>query len=408
MTGKRQCPTTPGSASASSLTIDAPSQSRNDGSIPIRVRGAAPGDTVVFEASLTDDDGIEWSAHLRFTANGDGRVDLTEDAPDAGSYDGIEPMGWLWAMGTDADALLPSLGRSPRISVRLRAETDDQRTERTITRVVFDDDITERAFETDGLRGTLYVPAGEGPHPGVVELHGSGGRNSDAVAKLLATHGFATLAVEYFGNDARLPDRLEGIELTRFDEAVAWLRGQPDVDASRVGLVGSSRGAELALLLGAHYDWVGAVVSYAGSIPWDTPSDAPAWLLDGEPVSHIAADGSPAETVLDEKPLDSVVPPVERTNGPVLLLSGGADRVWPARRLSNRIVDRLDSHEFLHDYEHLTYDGVGHLIGTPYAPLSGIDGSDRVGGTARATAHAGIDSWPVVLDYLSAGLEKSA
>lgn len=408
MTGRRQNPATPGSAAAPSLTIDAPSPSRNDESIPVRVHGADPGDTVQFEAALTDDDGIEWSARLRFTADGDGRVDLTEDAPASGRYDGVEPMGWLWAMETDADALFPSLGRRPRVSVHLRAETDDEQAERTITRVVFDDDVTERAFETDGLRGTLYVPAGEGPHPGVLELHGSGGRNSEAVAKLLATHGFATLAVEYFGAAESLPDELERIPLSRFDAAVAWLRNRPDVDGERVGLVGSSRGAELALLLGAYRDWAGPIVSYAGSIPWDTPSDAPAWLLDGEPIPHIAADGAPATTDLDEKPLDGAVPPVERTDGPVLLLSGGDDRVWPARRLSERIVDRLDASAFPHDYDHLTYDDVGHLIGTPYAPLTGIDESDRVGGTARATAHAGRDSWPVVLDYLAVGLEKSA
>jgi dienelactone hydrolase len=408
MTEDRQTPPNPGSASTQSLTIDAPSPSRNDESIPIRVRGADPGDTVLSEASLTDDDGIEWSARLQFTAGSDGQVDLTEDAPESGSYDGVEPMGWLWGMGTDGDALFPSFGRHPRVSVHLRAETDDEQTERTITRVMFDDDITERAFEADGLLGTLYLPAGDGPHPSVLELHGAGGRNSDTVAKLLATHGFATLAVEYFGTAQALPDELERIQLSRFDAAVAWLRDLPDVDGDRIGLVGSSRGAELALLLGAHYDWVGAVVSYAGSIPWDTPSDVPAWIHEGGPVPHIAADGAPATTTLDEKPLESAVPPVERTNGPVLLLSGGDDRVWRARRLSERIVDRLDANAFPHEYDHLTYDDVGHLIGTPYVPLSGIDESDRVGGTARATAHAGMDSWPVVLDYLRAGLEKSA
>ncbi|MFB6069186.1 MAG: acyl-CoA thioester hydrolase/BAAT C-terminal domain-containing protein, partial [Halobacterium sp.] len=188
--------------------------------------------------------------------------------------------------------------------------------------------------------------------------------------------------------------------------AAAWLRDQPDVRDARLGVVGASRGAEAALLLGAHYDWPGAVISYSGSVPWDTPSGEPAWLHDGDVVPHLTAEEAPRFEDLDENPVADVVPPVETTNGPVLLLSGGDDQVWNSRRLSEAVADRLRDRGFEHPFEHRTYDDCGHLIGTPYAPLGGLDETDRAAGTARGTLEAGVDSRPAVLDTLEAGLEN--
>ncbi|WP_442903361.1 acyl-CoA thioester hydrolase/BAAT C-terminal domain-containing protein [Halobacterium sp. KA-4] len=181
----------------------------------------------------------------------------------------------------------------------------------------------------------------------------------------------------------------------------------PEVADGSVGLVGASRGAEFALLLTAHCDWVGAVVSYAGSgVPWDIPSGEPAWTHDGVPVPHIEADEHPIVTDLDDRDLDGNVPPVENAGGPILLLSGQDDNIWNASRLSEVVVDRLDAHDFPHDYEHRTYDDCGHLIGTPYAPVAGIDDVDHAGGTPRGTVRASEDAWPAVLDTLEDGLKN--
>jgi len=225
---------------------------------------------------------------------------------------------------------------------------------------------------------------------------------SDNGPRRLANKGFATLALHYFGDHDALPDELEGIPLSYVDAAADWLRDQEAVAGDRLALVGVSRGAELALLLGARREWVGAVVSYSGSVPWDTPSDEPAWLDDGEVVPHITAEKAPRFEALDAKPVADVVPADERTGGPVLLLSGGDDHVWNARRLSEAVAERLREHEFPHEFEHRTYDDVGHYVGTPYAPLGALGDETR----QRATAHAGEDAWPLVLECLEDGLRE--
>ncbi|WP_232703090.1 acyl-CoA thioesterase/bile acid-CoA:amino acid N-acyltransferase family protein [Halobacterium wangiae] len=384
------------------LAIDAPDRAPNDEPTPIRVTGAPPNATVDFDATLTAEDGVEWRSTATLTSDDDGVVDLATDAPDAGTWSGAEPMAWLWSMRPDdEDVRFPALG-GPSYTVDLHAATEDDSATRTVTRVRWSDDVTARDVDRDGVAGTLYCPPGDGPHPGVVDLHGSAGRLSDDGARRLATEGFATLALHYAGEHDALPDELANVPLSYVDDAADWLRDQDAVAGEQFGGVGVSRGAELALLLGARRDWVGAVVSYSGSVPWDTPRDDPAWLDDGEVVPHLTAEEAPRFEDLDEEPVADVTPAVEETDGPVLLLSGGDDQVWNSRRLSEAVADRLREHEFPHDFEHRTYDDVGHLIGTPYAPLGGFGDETR----QRATARAGEDAWPAVLDCLETGLRE--
>jgi len=389
------------------IAIRAPQRSPNDEPITVRITGADAGGTVEFEATLVDDDGVEWRSRATFTADAEGVVDLTDSAPDDGSYEGVAPMGWLWSMTADADVLMPALTADPEVAVDLRATSGGDRAERTVVRELYDEGITKRPVDRDGVVGTLYEPAGDGPHPGVLSLHGSGGQTPVRTVQLLASHGFAVLAVQYFGEDEAIPDEHRSIPLSYFDEAARWLREQPSVRDGQLGVVGGSRGGELALLLGARRDWVGAVVAYAGSgVAWDSPSGEPGWVDGGEPVPHLEGKDIPRETIqagLADEPVDEASIAVERTDGPVLLVTGGDDRLWDARRLSEIAVDRLND-DFPHEYAHLTYDSAGHLISVPYVPTAEFD---MGGGTPCGTARAAADSWPTVLDYLERGLDAT-
>lgn len=397
------------------LALQTPDLSPNDEAIPVRVTGATQNARVTVTAVLVDDAGAQWESEQTFVADSEGTVDVAADAPESGSYDGVKPMGWLWSMTTAADTAFADLGETSTVDVELRAATDEQSTERTITRVMYDEQIQIRPVSARSIAGTMYLPAAAGPHPGVMVLHGSGGYTSERFLRLLATHGFAVLSLQYFGEDDVLPDELARIPLSYFDDAAGWFREQPSVSGEQLGVVGMSRGAELALLLGSRFDWVGAVVSYAGSgVCYDTPGGQPAWVDGDDPVPHISGKGEPDRTedgqvvprpvlergldAADTDRLRAATIPVERTNGPVLLISGTEDLVWPAARLSAIAEARLADAGFDYDFEHLSYESAGHLISVPYAPLSGVRG-----GTPAGTAHAAADSWPTVLDYLGTG-----
>jgi pimeloyl-ACP methyl ester carboxylesterase len=87
-----------------------------------------------------------------------------------------------------------------------------------------------------------------------------------------------------------LPDRLAGIPLEYFGDAIRWLQDRPSVRGDRLGVIGTSRGGELALLLGAHYPDLAAVVSYVGSILVfsSLAGHEPAWTFRGKPLPWIS------------------------------------------------------------------------------------------------------------------------
>lgn len=413
------------SRSTPGLAVQAPARSHNDEAIAVRIAGAEPGEAVAFEATLVDDDGVEWSSRATFAADDEGAVDLADRVPASGDWSGVDPMAWCWAMTSGGDAPIAALGDRSEVEVTLRATAaSGPETTRTATRRLYDDGLAVQTVDGPDLAGTLYEPPGDGPHPAVVSLHGAAGPGgADRTEKALATRGFATLALTYVGDADPVPDRLANVPLEYVERSIGWLRDRPTVADGPVGLFGVSRGAELALLVGARSEHVGAVVSYAGSgVVFDTPSGAPAWIdADGEPVPHLSGRGDPERTddgevvsrpVLErgleaasDAEREAATIPVEAIEGPVLLVSGGDDRVWPARRLSAIAAARAGARDDAdHRFAHLTHDDVGHLIGVPHVPLAAFD---RGGGRPAATARLGAAAWKRTLATFADGLPTS-
>jgi dienelactone hydrolase len=106
------------------------------------------------------------------------------------------------------------------------------------------------------IEATLVRPAGPGPFPAVVQLHGCGGIEAQSFrwARWLADRGYVALVVDSFG-----PRRLEGDcrsgpddppITARFDDAVGALRylhSQSYVRADRVAAIGWSQGGVYAM-----------------------------------------------------------------------------------------------------------------------------------------------------------------
>jgi len=392
------------------LAVEAPDASQRDERVPVRVTGTNPGETVELEATVEDPEGITWRSTAEFTADANGVVDPAEQEPDAGSYQGVAPMGWLWSMTPEEDATVVALANAEAVTARLRATASERAAATTVTLRTRSPGTTRERVEggdSAGVVGTLYEPVGEGPHPGVLVLHGSGGRPLAGMAALLAGHGYAAFAVEYFGDAPGIPDTLARVPLSTVRRAADWLRDRPGVRDGRVGVVGRSRGGELALLAASRYDGLAPVVSYVGSgVVWDTPDGTPAWVADGDPVSHVSGPDAPAidaayfESLPDDAVAEATIP-VGRIDGRVLLVSAGADGVWPSRRLSEIAADRLADAGFAHEYDHLTYDDAGHYVTAPYLPKT----DDAFGGTPAGTARADADAWSHALDTLARGLD---
>jgi pimeloyl-ACP methyl ester carboxylesterase len=100
---------------------------------------------------------------------------------------------------------------------------------------------------------------------------------------------------------------------------------------------------------------------------------------------------------------------VEKIDGPLLLISGTDDQMWPSTRLSEMAIERLTAHDHPFPYEHLSYEGAGHMITLPNSE-SPPSWSSRyeVGGTRKANDFANADSWTKVLGFLGKHLKHKS
>ncbi len=238
-----------------------------DSPVAIELRGFPPGRPVTLTATETFPSGSRWQARATFVADESGRIDVAHQAPVSGSYDGVSPMGLFWSMARLPGEALPIPADSMTRAFRARLEATSAEGVEAATeleRRVAAPGVTRQPIRTAGLVGTLFLPPGEGRFPAVIVVGGGGGAIEEFKAAVLASHGYAALALAYFAQPG-LPRGLVNIPLEYFEGAIAWVRAQPWFSDRLLAVWGDSRGGELALLLGATFPEIGAVMAWAPS-----------------------------------------------------------------------------------------------------------------------------------------------
>lgn len=274
----------------------------------------------------------------------------------------------------------------------------------------------------DGMVGEFHPAAGGRRTAAVLVLGGSEGgvAGSAPLARLLSEHGFNALALAYFGAPG-LPATLQNIPLEYFRRAVDWLAAQPSVDPRRIGVLGGSKGAEAALLIASRDRRLRAVVAGApSSIAWSgiNPADfahaGPSWTAGGAAVACATYDmGAPFNGVLDFYTRSLAKAPaaatilVEKIHGPVLLVSGREDQLWPSTLMAEAIMVRLDAARFAYPHRHLAYDHAGHPVLGPPPPANSpnLARLASLGGTVEGNVAARVDAWPKALQFLDEALK---
>jgi dienelactone hydrolase len=434
-----------------------------DAEVQIRISGLATSQRVVVRASTLDDEECLWASQAVFRADASGSVDLSTHKSLDGSYRGVSAMGLFWSMRRADNA-----GRRPGQrtgfvktsvapeEVKLEVETDGRSVAaEALERAYVAPDAEIRDMKVSGqnggpksgIVGRLFLPPPRNygdPHgsfPVVVVLGGSGGGFDLDKAAVLSRHGFATFALAYFGIPP-LPPWLHRIPFEYFEAALAWLAAQSRVDSARIGVLGISRGAELALLLASAFSEIRCVIAYApSSVAWssggrdrETGEIIPSWIWKGDAVPFAPLPmrefmwRSAVPVVVLRWPVmfrnlfraglrnraaaEHAAIPVERISGPVMLISGGDDHVWPATEMSEQIVERLKRRDFPHAVEHLNYPRAGHMLRYPYLPTTPREARHAhlrnarysFGGTPEADAEAQADSWRRAIAFLRAAL----
>jgi carboxymethylenebutenolidase len=135
-------------------------------------------------------------------------------------------------------------------------------------------------FESGGqaIACDAFVPSARNGErfPAVIGLHGSAGGHATMAdpAALLAAQGFAVYVVHYFDRTGTTGVADKQTAVRNFPawgktvwDSISYVAGRPEVDAERIGLLGFSLGAYLALSVAAVDSRVKAVVEFFGGMP---------------------------------------------------------------------------------------------------------------------------------------------
>ncbi|MDQ6882999.1 MAG: acyl-CoA thioesterase/BAAT N-terminal domain-containing protein [Candidatus Dormibacteraeota bacterium] len=383
-------------AAALSLQVDR-STAPVDQPLQITVSGVEAGAQATVALSTPDRLGATWSSSARFTADSAGQIRLAAQAPLSGDYSGLQPMGLFSSLHAESSSALAFyLPPTPTQTATLTVTAGSASADRTIIRELTHTGLTviDTRPAEEGFYGEYYSQRGMTSFlPSVIVLGGSeGGLYFSALtARMLAAHGYPSLAVAYFGA-AGLPSRLNNIPLEYFTRALTWIRQQPGVDSSHVLVYGISRGSEAALLLGANFpQLVNGVIALA---PSDVVTSA-AWTLAGKPVPFTGQLNEPHPTD------PSALIPVAKIQGPVFMACGGSDRVWSSCPYARAIGDELTAAHKGYPYTLLSYPQAGHGLGNlvPYALAGRMGTLDGASPLANDLARA--QAWPRLLDFLN-------
>ncbi|XP_026565017.1 acyl-coenzyme A thioesterase 1-like isoform X1 [Pseudonaja textilis] len=403
------------------LRFSPPDHSLFDQPLAISVEGLRPEQEIGLRASLEDERGERFESHAFYRADDEGRLDLQRSpALEGGTFSGLEPMGLLWSL----QPLKPHrrlVKHDVERPFRLELEVLE-RLGASLPGRVLAKSSHERRFLGDGvkrlpvregnIRAVLFQPPGEGPFPGIIQIPGTGGGVPESSACLIANHGFAVLALAYYGYED-LPKDMEELRLEYFEEAVNYMLKHPVVKGPGIGVLGHSKGGDLCISMASFLKGITAIVTINGSIANVATTvrykDIAIPPL-GMDTNRVKIDQNGIVDIIDvlnnplEGPDRQSLIPLEKAEGRFLFIVGLDDHNWKSEFFANEAAKRLQAHG-KDKPGIICYPEAGHYIEPPYTPLCPTSVHFLVGktvvwgGEPRAHAAAQVDAWKQIQDF---------
>lgn len=309
----------------------------------------APAHTDIIVQTKTERAGHIWRSQLTVVSDAEGNVDLTTAVPISAGYAGASGMGLIHAQQAENAATQELFPQSVHhaLHTEIEAICGDVKASTVLTQHLASDAIQRVEIMENGVKGVLFVPAINAPHPAVLVLKNQTDQPVDeAHAALYAARGYVALALDYDSTPAIDTDKEA---LAYFENAISWMRDTLQPKHHFVAVSGYAQGAELAIVLGV--------------------------VLAGQVSAVLACE--PTAEVLETYPLA-----VENLPAPLLLGSG---KLHSASAYHRAIADRLQQHGFDYNFQWYNFEKVNAGLGFSHVPttLHGID-AEQVSALAQA------------------------
>ncbi|XP_056223405.1 peroxisomal succinyl-coenzyme A thioesterase-like isoform X2 [Seriola aureovittata] len=409
-----------------------PTRAVVDETFKVLVENLPPASPVTIRSLHHSEDQDYWEAYGFYISDHRGTVSVSEDLSFGGTYTGKEPMGLLWSMrpvpGSRRGLRLRKMNVCTPMLVDISVYSGH---EGFGDRAPLASVLTERWYmapgvkrieiKEKGVRGTLFIPPGPGPFPGLLDMWGGGGGLLEYRSALLASRSYAALALEYFS-----AGELESVELQLkyFETAFNILRDHPQVMPDRVGLFGLSLGSLVSLYLATASTAIKprccVCISGNHSYPLGKPLSGIYEELSRN--SHKVRVDENNHMIWRDMGLAIMSNPsnnmdIGKINCPLLLVNGLDDQNWPAVESAEDIARLMRAAGKEHLLTRLTYPDAGHLIEPPFSPhfratnfIETIQKQKVVmlwGGQTKPHSDAQEDSWRQIQSFLQLHMYNS-
>uniref|UniRef100_UPI0037E8329C peroxisomal succinyl-coenzyme A thioesterase-like n=1 Tax=Semicossyphus pulcher TaxID=241346 RepID=UPI0037E8329C len=406
-----------------------------DEKFSILVQNTPPGFQLTIHALHKCEDGHSWEAFAHYKANNTGTVNVSEDPSQGGTYSGVEQMGLLWS-------LRPVPGSKPWL--RLKKKNVQTPMEITISvyrghqtegfpdQVPLAGVVVERWYMAPGVRrvpitegdltATLFLPSGLGLFPGLLDLWGGGGQLVEYRAALLASHGIASLTLDYLTPNITM-ETGKMVDDQYFEKAYRVLEQHPQVIGSRIAMLGFSLGSSFTLKMAAYSKVVKlrCAVCIGGCHVQPVDGSLEQIINFFKQNAGKTRYTEEQQVIYRDLPLPIPTDPafkvdVGRIQCPLLLVVGEDDQNWPAHESATDMKEMMERAGNSHLLTVLSYPNAGHLIEPPYTLHSraSLFESGRLrrevialwGGETVAHSHAQEDAWRKTLVFLRENLYR--
>ncbi|KAL7827836.1 hypothetical protein AOLI_G00309880 [Acnodon oligacanthus] len=402
-----------------SLLVE-PTRGLVDEKLNVIVRNLSPRREVTLHCLHESEDKDVWEGFGHYISDEHGTITVAKDASMGGTYKGVESMGLIWSMQ-------PVPGSRKGLRLRKKHVLSPM----VFHISVFDGHIThgfsqltalvsrvvERWYMAPGVRrvdllqkgvqGTLFIPPGPGPFPGLLDIWGGGGGRVEYRAALLASHGYVSLALEYLSSDKPM------IDVNYFETAYQILQSHAMVQRDRLALFGLSFGSYITLYMSSYSKIIKpqCCVCISGSHITTFQRTVNESLQEFKKIDKVRIEDN--QVIWRDIILPIPTDPSKKVNVghikcPVLLVNGSDDQNWATVESAEDMERLMEKAGNRHLLQVLTYPGAGHLIEPPYTPhhrasyfvLGNLKVVMLWGGQAKPHADAQEDSWEKILAFL--------
>lgn len=340
-----------------------PSRAMVDEKLKVLVENLPPGLPVTLHSLHLSEDNDYWEAYGHYVSDHRGVVSVPDDISFGGTYTGKEAMGLIWSMRPVPDGRKDLRLRKNDVSTPLLVNISvysGHEAQGFRSRTPLASTVVERWYMAPGVKrviinergvqGTLFIPPGPGPFPGLLDMWGGGGGLVEYRAALLASHGYVAMALLYLSSRDM---RLDKQKFSYFETAFNIIKEHPQVAADKVGMFGLSLGSIVAIYLAAENTDIEPVccvgISGGHVKPREQDISGITKMLDLNPANIVMDENG--YQIWKEKNLAIISDPanlldVGKIKCPFLLVTGLDDQNWPAVECSRDVSRETRENRF--------------------------------------------------------------